>query len=242
MINILIPIAGDSAFFDSHEYPYPKPLVEIKGTPMIELVIKKLSYIDKKLHFIFVVKNEDCTKYHLDNTLRLITNNNCTIYKTPTTTKGAACSSLLAVEKINNKTPLIILNGDQIIDHNISSVLNYFEQKKADAGVVCFESVHPKWSYARIDEKNNVLETAEKIPISKNAIAGFYYFSHGSIFVESAYQSIINDSSVDNLFYIAPCMNELILKNKNVMAYKIQNKEYHSFYSPQKIKEYEQLY
>ena len=38
MINFLIPLGTSSQFFESAEYPYPKPLVEISGKPMIQHV------------------------------------------------------------------------------------------------------------------------------------------------------------------------------------------------------------
>lgn len=46
MLNILIPLAGPTPFFDSSEYPFPKPLIEIRGTPMIEHLIDNLKSIE----------------------------------------------------------------------------------------------------------------------------------------------------------------------------------------------------
>jgi dTDP-glucose pyrophosphorylase len=239
MINILIPLGGKSHFFDNDEYPFPKPLIEINGKSMIEMVIENLNRIKEESRFIFVVKTEDCNRYHLDNVLNLLTDGKCVIIKLGGETKGAVCSALMSIEHINNQERLIISNGDQIINHDLNEILAHFENKNLDAGVVCFTSVHPKWSYVRLDENNKIVETAEKRPLSKNAIAGFYYFKHGSDFVKSAMKSIEKDSNVDGLYYIAPTLNEMVLENKNLEIFKIDNSQYHSFYSPQKIKEYE---
>jgi len=239
MINILIPLGGKSAFFDIDEYPYPKPLIEINGKLMIELLIESFSSISEDHRFIFIVQQEDCRKFHLDSTLRLLTNNNCELVMLGNVTKGAACSALMAIDHIDNDDQLIISNGDQLLDTDISIVLDHMKNNKSDAGVVCFESVHPKWSYVRLDENGSIIETAEKRPISKNAIAGFYYFSRGADFVRSAMKSIEKDANVDGLYFIAPVMNEMVLENKKLEIFKINNSLYHSFYSPQKIKEYE---
>ncbi len=239
MINILIPLGGKSAFFDNEEYPFPKPLIEINGKLMIELLIDSFSNIEEEYKFIFIVQQEDCRKYHLDNTLKLLTNDKCEIVILDNLTKGAACSALMAIDHIDTHDKLIISNGDQVIDSDMNHILGFMEGKKSDAGVVCFESVHPKWSYVRLDENDCIVETAEKRPISKNAIAGFYYFRHGIDFVKSAMKSIEKDSSVDGFYYIAPTLNEMVLENKKLDIYKIENHRYHSFYSPQKIKEYE---
>ena len=48
------------------------------------------------------------------------------------------------------------------------------------AGTVIFKSVHPRWSYVKLDSKKNVVEAAEKVPISNNATAGTYFFKSRS--------------------------------------------------------------
>jgi hypothetical protein len=83
------------------------------------------------------------------------------------------------------------------------------------------------------------MEAVEKKPISRNAIAGMYYFSQGSSFVENSMQAIIKRRSHDGMYYTSAVLNELILKGKNLLTYKIETDEYHSFYSPEKIKEFE---
>lgn len=239
MINILIPLGGKSQFFGNEEYPFPKPVIEIAGKPMIQLVLENVMALNREKKFIFIVKEEDCSKYHLDKTLQLLTNNNCSIIRLSGDTKGAACSALMAITHINNDDSLLVYNGDQILDIDFNDVFHTLESKKLDGGLVCFESVHPKWSYARLDANGKVIETAEKRPISKNAIAGFYYFKHGKDFVHAAMKSIENDAHVNGLFYIAPVYNQLVLDGKDLEIIKINPEQYHSFYSPQKIEEYE---
>jgi dTDP-glucose pyrophosphorylase len=241
MINILVPLGGKSVFFDNEEYPFPKPLIEINGKLMIELVIDNFSSITEKHKFIFVVQQDDCRKYYLDNTLKLLTNYECEIVVLCNITKGAACSALMAIDHIDNSDKLIIANGDQLIDIDMNDMLSSMMEKKSDAGVVCFESVHPKWSYVRLDENNCLIETTEKRPISKHAIAGLYYFRYGSDFVKAATKSIEKDANVEGLYYIAPTLNEMVLENKKLDIYRINNSQYHSFYSPTKIKEFEAM-
>ncbi|WP_230370262.1 hypothetical protein [Paludibacterium denitrificans] len=84
-----------------------------------------------------------------------------------------------------------------------------------------------------------VIETAEKRPISRNAIAGLYYFRHGSDFIESTKRMIQKDSHVNGNFFIAPTLNEMILDGKKIRSTPIKVNKYHTLYTPQKIKEYE---
>jgi len=239
MINILIPLAGKNQYFSENEYPFPKPLIEFNGKTMIEHIIDNFSSIQKEKQFIFIVNSEDCKKYHLDNVLNILTNHTCKIIKLENETKGAACSAMMAVEYIDNNTPLIISNADQLFDTNLQEVIKTFEN--SDAGVITFESIHPRWSYVRLDGENRVTETAEKRPISKSAIAGFYYFQNGKDFISSSSKMIKKDANINGLYYISPSLNEMVLENKTINIYKIENSKYHTFYTPQKIKEYERL-
>jgi dTDP-glucose pyrophosphorylase len=239
MINILIPLSGGSKFFDSEEYFYPKMLVEILGKPMIQHAVENLQSIHKDLQFIFVVKKSDCIQFHLDDTLCLLTDGQCKIVILDQETKGAACSALMAIDTINNDNPLVVANFDQVIDCDLSELFQDLQSADTDAGCLVFNTTHPRWSFVLLDEKDHVLETAEKRPLSRNAIAGFYYFKKGMDFVEAAKSMILKSCSNSEIFYVSPTFNELILKNKRVKAVRIPNEKYHSFYTPQKIEEYE---
>jgi len=237
MINILIPIAGRNQYFPESEYPFPKPLIEIGNMTVIERVISNLASIDTEAQFIFVLSSAECRKHHLDSTLNIITDHKCKIIRLENETKGAACTALMAISHIANDRSLIIANSDQVFEGSLKDLRAGF--KDSDAGVVTFESVHPRWSYVRLDENKHVVETAEKRPISRNAIAGLYYFKHGRDFVESAMRMIQKDSSVNGSYFIAPTLNEMILKGKIITTIGVEAERYHTFYTPQKIREYE---
>lgn len=237
MVNILIPMAGKNLFFSEGEYPFPKPLIEIGNQTIIERVIANLSPADSDVQFIFILNGSDCRKFHLDSALGILTDHRCKIVRLDSETKGAACSALMAIGHIANDTPLMIANADQIFEDSVADLIA--GMRDADAGVVTFDSVHPRWSYVRLDDAGNVIETAEKRPISRNAIAGLYYFRRGMDFVEAAMQMIEKDAHVNESFFISPALNEMILKGKTVRTARVQADRYHTFYTPQKIKEYE---
>ena len=242
MFQILIPLAGGNAFFaDPAEYQFPKPLIEINGRPMIQLVFENLQRIERKeIKYVFIVREEDCTRFHLDQTIAILSNNKASVVRLKEQTKGAVCSCLMAIDELDMESPLLITNGDQIVDIELQETINFFESRELDGGVITFESVHPKWSFARF-EKDHVVETAEKRPISKNAIAGVYYYKKAGDFIAGAFEVIKKNINVNGLFFISSTINELILANKKVGYYSIPNEHYHSFYSPQKIKEFEHL-
>lgn len=240
MLKIIIPLAGSSELFSKAGYYYPKPLIEVDGKPMIELVIENPSKINEPYQFIFIVKEEDVVKFHLDNTLRLLSPG-CEVIKLKREAAGGLCSVLMAVDKIDEEDSVLILNGDQIIEIDYDSVLEYWKKQKVECGLVTFKSVHPRWSYARI-QNEEVVQTAEKNPISQHAIAGYYYFEHAKTFFNAAFLSIKNDVHLDGLFFISPVVNQLILLNMRVKAYQVETSQYHSFYSPQMLTEFERKF
>lgn len=234
MINVLLPSMGTSSFFkDSY---FPKPMYEIKGRTMLELVVDDYAELEPK-NYIFIFSEKDCMKFHVDSSAKIISPI-AKVIRLKKETAGALCTCLMAVSYINDDTELIIANSDQIININYRKVIDHFNKESVDAGVITFPNIHPRWSYAKIKD-GEVVEVAEKRPLSKSAIAGFYYFKKGSYFVEAAKQAILKDSSFDGRFYISASINELILMNKKVGHYDIQKEKYKSFYSPEKIKEYE---
>ncbi len=234
MINVLLPSMGNSTFFkDSF---FPKPLYEIDGKTMIELVVEDYTDLEDCV-FTFVFSEEDCLKFHLDDSARLLAPGS-NIIRLTNQTAGALCTCLMAVEYINNEYPLIIANSDQIIKTNYHRVLDIFEQDNFDAGVITFPSIHPRWSYAR-KKGNAVVEVAEKRPLSRDAIAGFYYYRCGSYFIEAAKAAILKQNSLEGQYYISASMNEIILSGKRVGYFDVRKEDYKSFYSPAKIQEYE---
>lgn len=237
MIKIIIPLGGSSELFATAGYFYPKPLIEVKGKPMIELVLENPMTVEQEKHFIFIVKEDDCNKFHLDNTLKILCPGS-SIIRLKNDTRGGLCSVLMAIDEIDPSDSLLILNGDQIIDHNLNEILNFWENLNVDAGLVTFKSVHPRWSYARVID-GKVVQTAEKNPISNSAIAGVYYFNDAGTFFKSAFNTIKNDVQLDGKFYISPVINDMVLNNKTIIPFHIDTKEYHLFYSPQVLQEYE---
>ncbi len=237
MLKIIIPLAGSSELFSNAGYFYPKPLIEINGTPMIQLVVEKPTELTIDHQFIFIIKDEDATKFHIDNTLKLISPG-CEIIKLKKHTKGGLCSALMSIDKMEDDDTILILNGDQIIDIDFNETITYWNNNKVDAGIVTFKSYHPRWSYARV-EGEEIVQTAEKNPISPFAIAGYYYFSRAADFFNMAFETILNDVQIDGNFFISSVINQYVLRNKKIRQYKIENNQYHSFYSPQMVAEYE---
>ena len=205
-LNVLIPMAGAGSRFEAAGYTFPKPLIEVRGKPMIQAVVENLN-IDA--NFIFIVQKSHYEKYNLEYVLKLIAPN-CKIVQIEGLTEGAACTTLLASEYIDSDAPLVIANSDQFVEWNSGETLYSFEADGLSGGIVTFEATHPKWSYAKLDENGFVSEVAEKRPISNLATVGIYFWKRGSDYVRYARQMIAKDTRTNGEFYVCPVFNEAI--------------------------------
>ncbi len=237
MLRIIVPLAADHFIDESGQFNYPLPLIEINGKSVIEYVLNDLNEISGDKQLIFILKDLDCDKYNLDNSLKLLVENPV-IVPLKAKTKGAVCSILMAVDYINHDDELLVVNADQIIECDYNEILTKFRKQNADGGIISFNSVHPRWSYAKVID-GDVYQTAEKNPISNEAIAGFYYFSKASDFIEGAFDVIRYDENYEGRYYTSSVFNQMILKGKKIKSYSIAPNKMHSFYSVQKLKEFE---
>jgi dTDP-glucose pyrophosphorylase len=147
----------------------------------------------------------------------------CKIVEVDGITEGAACTTLLAKEFIDNDEPLLMANSDQFVEWNSNEFLYKMQESSIDGGIVTFSATHPKWSFAKIDEYGFVTEVAEKKPISDIATAGIYYWTKGSDYVKYAEQMIEKNIRINNEFYVCPIFNEAIYDNKKIKSFTINN-------------------
>jgi len=237
-LNVVIPMAGAGSRFEKAGYTFPKPLIDVNGKPMIQVVVESMNM---EATFIYIVQKSHREKYNLDTLLNLITPN-CKIVEVDGLTEGAACTVLLAKEHINNENQLILTNSDQFIQWDSTEFMYQMNEKDFDGAIMCFESTHPKWSFAKTNEDGLITEVAEKNPISNQATAGIYYFKHGSDFVTSAEQMIEKNIRTNNEFYVCPVYNEAILNDKKIYNYHIPAENMWGLGTPEDLKHYLENY
>ena len=235
-LNILVPMAGAGKRFLQAGYTFPKPLIEIDNTTMIEIVVNNLS-IDA--NYIFIVKKEHLEKYNLRTVLKLI-NKKSSIISVDQITEGAACTTLLAEKFINNNKQLIIANSDQFIEWNPIESMYKFTSNNVDGGILTFKSKHPKWSYAKINKQGYVQKVAEKNPISNHATVGVYYWKKGSDYVKYSKKMIKKNIRTNNEFYVCPVYNEAIKDKKNITTFQV--KKMWGLGTPEDLRNFQNFY
>lgn len=249
-LNICIPLAGEGKRFVEAGYSEPKPFIPVCGKPMIYNVIENLDFSMFNMKFIFIVQEEHCKQFGFEEKIRKAlydtygtrVETNAEIVQINYITEGAACTVLKARKFIDNETPLLIANSDQVIDWSIALFNKSIMLTKADGCIPVFHNTHPKWSYAELDNDGFVIRVREKEPISTYATCGLYWLKHGSDFVWAADEMIHKNIRVNNEFYVCPIFNELIIpKNRKIIAFPIPSCAMHGLGTPEDLEKYRKL-
>ena len=220
-VNVVIPMAGMGSRFSSAGYKMPKPFIDVRGKPMIQVVVENLGFSLHNTHFIFIVRSEHIEKYQAQYLLNLIAPG-CTIIVTNEVTEGSACSILLARDYIDNDEHLFIANSDQFVEWNCNEFMYSMIADGIDGGIATFQADNLKWSFAKLDDAGFVTEVAEKKRISNHATVGFYYWKRGADYVKYAEQMIAKNIRVNNEFYTCPVYAELIADGGKVKIHDVK--------------------
>ncbi len=219
MLNIVIPMAGRGSRFVDAGYTDPKPLIDVNGRHMIEVVINNLKP-NGEHRFIFICQEQHAIEYDLEsvfskscNNFEMITINGIT--------EGAAITVLKARDYFDNKNPLMIANSDQWIDVDINDYLQDMNERNLDGSMLTMKADDDKWSYAKVDEVGMVSEVMEKIVISDEATVGIYNFKQGSDFCKFADFMVKRDIRSNGEFYVAPVYTFMVEAGSKIGVYNI---------------------
>jgi dTDP-glucose pyrophosphorylase len=237
MINIVIPMAGQGSRFAKAGYEKPKPFIDVDGKPMIVRVLENLAYPDAR--YILIARKE-----HIEKEAELVKQIekefNAIFIPIDKLTEGTACTVLYARKYINNDEQLLIANSDQIVDMNIADFIDDCKDRNLDGSILTFidHFKDPKWSFAKLNENNLVIEVKEKVVISEFATVGIYLYSKGRDFVDASLDMIIENDRVNNEFYTCPTYNYVIKEGSKIGIYNIEFEQMHGIGTPEDLNLY----
>lgn len=234
-LNVVIPMAGLGSRFLKYGFTEDKYLLPIDNTftTMIEKAISTLN-IKQKALFIFILREENGINKKLRELLQNICNKYkyiCQFISVDKLTEGPASSVYFAKNIINNDTPLIVSNSDQILEWNFDNF--YDECKKHDGCVLTYKPNYKlvigekdKHSFVRY-VNNKPVEFVEKKVISNEALVGVHYYKKGKYFIE-AYEYLYRNNirAPNNEFYLSYTYQALLeLENYNLGSSMLNDKE-----------------
>lgn len=94
-LHIIMPMAGEGSRFLKEGWTTPKPLIELKSTPLFIRAINSVSIDDVSMKYSFIVRQEHIDNYKIDQQIKAILPN-ANIFSVLKTTRGAVETCLMA--------------------------------------------------------------------------------------------------------------------------------------------------
>ena len=219
-LNVMIPMAGRGQRFAEAGYEVPKPFIDVAGMPMVERVLRNVPPHDTLL--ILALEEHRFFVERWGQTIRkayppadIITQ------YLPEVTQGSACTVLQAEGFLPDEAELLVVNCDQWNDYSAEHFLSYVRRSNADGALLTFRGSGTKWSYLQQYDDGTVSAVAEKEPISRDAIAGHFYWREAQACFKAIKQMIDQGQTVNGEYYLAPAFNQMINAGARVLAYSV---------------------
>lgn len=211
------------------EYKKPKPLIKIKGKPMVFWAIKSLqSFNPRQQDLIFICRQDHEYDFYISKSLKDLFGSKIKVVLIDQITRGAAETVLKVQDFINSEEDIIISDSDHYFDCSFLQYQVNHKNGEVKGVIPVFAPPNndPKWSFSLVGEDGLITAVGEKDKelAAKGAFAniGGYYFTHGYLFVREVEQAIEeNDLTGDTgkkEFYVAPIYDRLIKKGNKVKA------------------------
>ena len=211
-MKIIMPMAGRGSRFTKIGITTPKPLIEVMGKSFVQWSIEGMRHTFphiKNEDFIFICHADHERDNQISKKLQQLAPG-ATVLFTPVVTEGAACTVLLAKEAMDDEEDFLMVDADHFVVCPALESARLEARRNGWGGVIpTSETTSPNYSYARLDEQGNVVETREKQVISTHA-AKMYYFAKWKYFVAAAEAMIAKNIRYNNEFYMCPVYNEVI--------------------------------
>ncbi|KKN22543.1 hypothetical protein LCGC14_0914080 [marine sediment metagenome] len=235
-MRIIVPMAGAGSRFATAGYDKPKPLIDVNGAPMIQRVVESVGLQDHP--HIFIVQKQHLLDYPDLGDLLVSLAEDVNIVRIDGLTEGAAETCLSCEHLINDDTPILTVNSDQIMEWDAQDFVRHVSEPM-DGCILTFHSQNPNYSYAELDENGLVIRTVEKEVISEWATVGLYHWSKGRDFVRAARSMIDKDIRFKNEYYVCPVYNENIAQGQEITTY--SKGKFHLVGTPEELSSYLEL-
>lgn len=238
-----MPMAGEGSRFKQAGINIPKPLIKANGIPFFIRALSSIrnSFNDTDLKVTCIIQSKHDVCNELSNGIKNEVSF-ANIVVLPKLTRGAVETCLSAQPFMCKDDAILIMDCDlEWESYNyISAIKSLLRSDSSTIGglLLSFNSDNQRYSYAKTDENNIVIKTAEKSVISNNALVGAYYFNTVDDFILSANKLMAYNKLSDiREYYISLLYNYIIKSGRNVLLYKVDS--LHSFGTPEELSEYE---
>lgn len=235
-MKIIIPMAGKGSRFleaadQNPEYANPKPLITIKGKPMIVWAIESLPFVSFRNRevntdfqvnsgdLVFICRQDHEDDYSISSKLKELFGDDIKIILIDQITRGAAETVLKAKDFVDPAEEVIVSDSDHHFDgrYLYEAILGKDDDVSGVIPVWTPPDKEPKWSYSLVVDGviTSVGEKAKDLAeLGAPANIGAYYFKKWQDYTDEVEATIEdNDLTGDEgkkEFYVAPVYHRLI--------------------------------
>jgi len=236
-MNIIIPLGGIGARFQTEGYTRLKPLINVLGKPMIYHVLDNL-HVDTA-DTIYIVYNGDLDKHGFCDEIRHH-NPNIKLFKRETRTNGAAETVLAGLKQLNDielEKKVITVDCDTFYNYDVLSKF----REQTDNAVFCFVDTlkEPIYSYVNFNGSPLITDIKEKEKISNYANTGCYCFASGKIlkdYCEKIVYDYENNNHDQKELFMSGVIKKMILDKHVFRANIISEDDFHCLGTPFQVK------
>jgi NDP-sugar pyrophosphorylase family protein len=213
-IQLVIPMAGLGSRFSDAGYTVPKPLLDIHGAHMFQVVLANLvnDFICKVVLIVPKIWNLSDDFRSLESALGIAVE----VVEVEGLTDGPAGSVEMAKKYLDPSLPVVTANSDQYLDADLTEFYGDVVGGQYAGVILAMEDKDPKWSYAKVDETGKLMEVREKVVISNLATVGVYGFESASIMFDAIDRMREDEASVNGEYYVGPSYNYILTEKGGV--------------------------
>jgi NDP-sugar pyrophosphorylase family protein len=232
-MKIIIPMAGLGSRFqnaseNNQEYKKPKPLINVKGKPMIEWATGSLPFFDEAGK-IFIILKKHNEEHQIEEKLREIYGDTIDVVVLDEVTRGAAETVFKTKHLVDPEEDILISDSDHFFNGQILGefIKNKTEDVEGIIPVYMATDNTPTHSYSLVHPGTTYIQkTAEKdrelMEAGAFANIGAYYFSKAKHFYDLAEEVIAKNQTFGvpgkGEFYIAPLYQMMIERGHKIQA------------------------
>lgn len=222
-MNLVIPMASPRESSRAMG-GLPLYLRSFHGTTLLEFTIALATRLTtERDRVVFVMDGEDAAAFPMRRMVELALPA-ARVATAPGPTQGALCTILLAIDHLALDEPLLVVGANALHRGLSASLAHALDDGGADAMTWTIRSVNPRLSFVRVADDGRVLEASEKNPISNIATTGVFLFRTARLFVDAAFSVIKNEWHTKGSYFVAPVLNELIVRGGVVRATSLTTK------------------
>jgi NDP-sugar pyrophosphorylase family protein len=201
-------MAGLGSRFWGSKWSDPKPLIDLGGVRLFELVA--LNLLSPLVSRVVFVSQVDHHIKSFTSRLGAVCQQEFEVVEIDGLTGGPAETVLAGLDALEGDVPVVVANSDQYIFGGLSDFHEVLNLPDTAGAILLMEDSDPKWSFANLQSNGLITEVREKERISSYATIGIYGFSSGALLGELIRRMRSDGAMVNGEYYVGPSYNYVL--------------------------------